>query len=139
VGAAGNVGAAIFYATLALAGYAVELIFNLLHVVPKQRNAQVIEAHISWNYTTWLNIAFLILAAALLARFVTSGGPPMLKMMGGSPDDAAHHDHDHTGHDHAARDHAEHRHGDHDAQSRRGSPLDPDPDSSEVIQDPHAH
>jgi uncharacterized protein len=124
---------------MALAGYAVELIFNPLHVVPKQRNAQVIEAYISWNHTTWLNIAFLILAAALLARFVTSDGLPMLKTMGGSPDDTAHHDHDHTGHDHAARDHAEHRHGDHDVQSRRGNPLDPDPDSSEVIQDPHAH
>ncbi|MFG2261257.1 hypothetical protein [Streptomyces mirabilis] len=24
---------------------------------------------ITWNYTTWLNIAFLLLAAGLLARF----------------------------------------------------------------------
>jgi hypothetical protein len=46
---------------------AVELIFNLLHLVPAQRNAAVIEAYIAWNYTTWLKLAFLILAAVLLA------------------------------------------------------------------------
>lgn len=79
--------AATFYATMVFAGYAIELIFNLFHLVPKQRNASVIEAHISWNYTTWLNIAFLVVAAVLLARFFTSGGLPMLKMMGGNPDD----------------------------------------------------
>jgi hypothetical protein len=70
---------------------AVELIFNLLHLVPAQRNAAVIEAYIAWNYTTWLKLAFLILAAVLLARFVTSGGLPLLTMMGGSPDHTTHH------------------------------------------------
>jgi uncharacterized membrane protein YraQ (UPF0718 family) len=85
--------AATFYATMVLAGYAVELIFQVAHLVPEQRNASVIEASISWNYTTWLNIAFLVLAAALLTRFLTSGGMPMLRMMGGSPDDAARDDH----------------------------------------------
>ncbi|HEV7579148.1 MAG TPA: permease, partial [Mycobacterium sp.] len=39
-----------------------------------------------WNYTTWLNIVFLTIAALLVARFATSGGMPMLRMMGGSPD-----------------------------------------------------
>jgi len=29
------------------------------------------------NYTTWLNIAFLIIAALLLVRFFTTGGMPM--------------------------------------------------------------
>ena len=33
------------------------------------------------DYTTWLNIAFLALAAYLVWRFVRSGGVPMLKMM----------------------------------------------------------
>jgi uncharacterized protein len=32
-----------------------------------------------------LNIIFLLLAAALLVRFVRSGSAAMLKMMGGSP------------------------------------------------------
>ncbi|MBO0871551.1 MAG: permease, partial [Micromonosporaceae bacterium] len=83
--------AATFYATVVLAGYAVELIFNLLHLVPAQRRTRVVEAHIGWNYTSWLNIVFLLLAAVLLVRFFTSGGLPMLRMMGGGPDDSAHH------------------------------------------------
>jgi hypothetical protein len=91
--------AATFYATMVLAGYAVELIFKVAHLVPQQRNATVIEAHVSWNYTTWLNIVFLILAAALLVRFFTSGGSAMLRMMGGSPDNATHDDHHHEGHE----------------------------------------
>jgi uncharacterized membrane protein YraQ (UPF0718 family) len=83
--------AATFYATMVVAGYAVELIFKLLHLVPGERNASVMQAHISWNYTTWLNIVFLVLAGLLLGRFFTSGGLPMLRMMGGSPDGQHHH------------------------------------------------
>jgi hypothetical protein len=57
----------------------------------------VLEAGISWDYTTWLNIAFLVMAAVLVARFVTTDGIPMLRMMGGSPDitDEHHPDDDH--------------------------------------------
>jgi hypothetical protein len=46
----------------------------------------VTEAAVHWNYTTALNIAALVLAAALVYRFVTTGGMPMLRMMGGDPD-----------------------------------------------------
>jgi hypothetical protein len=41
---------------------------------------------VSWDYTTWLNIVFLILAAALVARFLRTGGGMMLRMMGGAPE-----------------------------------------------------
>jgi hypothetical protein len=41
---------------------------------------------VSWNYTTWLNIVFLLLAAVLVFRFVRTGGLPMLRMMNGEPD-----------------------------------------------------
>ncbi|WP_211881619.1 hypothetical protein [Pseudarthrobacter albicanus] len=51
----------------------------------------VLESSISWNYTTYLNIGFLALAAFLVARFVRNGGTGMLKMMGGSPDNHDHH------------------------------------------------
>jgi uncharacterized membrane protein YraQ (UPF0718 family) len=74
-----------FYAAMAAAGYLVELLFGTTGLVPQQRNATVMQASISWNYTTWLNIAFLVVAAILIARFVTSGGLPMVRMMGGSP------------------------------------------------------
>ena len=75
-----------FYAAMVTAGYIVELLFGAAGLIPSQRNATVMEAGISWNYTTWLNIAFLALAAVLGVRFVKTGGLPMLRSMGGSPD-----------------------------------------------------
>ena len=60
-----------------------------------RRTAKVVDSGISWNYTTWLNIAFLILAAALVRRFCRTGGVPMLRMMGGGPEDAGHGGHAH--------------------------------------------
>ena len=82
-----------FYAAMVTAGYIVELLFGAAGLIPSQRNATVMEAGISWNYTTWLNIAFLVLAAVLSVRFVKTGGLPMLRAMGGSPD--AQDDHSH--------------------------------------------
>jgi uncharacterized membrane protein YraQ (UPF0718 family) len=75
-----------FYAAMVLAGYLVELVFGGLGIAPTQRNARVVEAEVSWNYTTWLNIGFLVVAALLGARFLRSGGVRMLRMMGGAPD-----------------------------------------------------
>jgi hypothetical protein len=91
-----------FYAAMVVAGYLVELIFGAASLIPSQRGATVMHAGISWNYTTWLNIAFVALAAVLAVRFVTTNGIPMLRMMGGSPDaehDACgHHGHSHQSH-----------------------------------------
>jgi uncharacterized membrane protein YraQ (UPF0718 family) len=70
-----------FYAAMAGAALIVEVIFAALGLVPAQRNARVMEASITWNYTTWLNIAFVILAALLVWRFLKTGGPAMLRMM----------------------------------------------------------
>jgi uncharacterized membrane protein YraQ (UPF0718 family) len=75
-----------FYATMVIAGYIVEFLFGGLGLIPAERTARVAEEGIRWNYTTVLNIIFLLLAAALLVRFFRSGGRSMLKMMGGSPD-----------------------------------------------------
>jgi uncharacterized membrane protein YraQ (UPF0718 family) len=74
-----------FYAAMVVAGYAVELLFGATGLTPRQRDATVLDRGISWNYTTWLNIAFLLLAGVLLARFARTGGLPMLKMMNGAP------------------------------------------------------
>jgi uncharacterized protein len=79
-----------FYATMVIAGYIVEFLFGGLGLIPAQRAARVAEEGIRWNYTTVLNIVFLLLAAALLVRFFRSGGRSMLKMMGGGPDASEH-------------------------------------------------
>jgi len=70
-----------FYAAMAGAALIVELVFGTLGLVPAERNARVVDATITWDYTSWLNIAFLILAAALIWRFFTTGGLAMLRMM----------------------------------------------------------
>ena len=75
-----------FYAAMVIAGYLVELLFGAAGLIPTHRNAMVMQAGISWNYTTWLNIAFLVVAAVLVIRFISTGGIPMLQMMGGAPD-----------------------------------------------------
>ncbi len=85
-----------FYVSMVCAGYLVELLFGAAGLTPTERNAMVMHAGISWDYTTWLNIAFLLLAAVLVVRFARTGGIPMLRMMGGSPDTG----HDDHGHDH---------------------------------------
>jgi uncharacterized protein len=75
-----------FYAAMAGAGYVVELVFGGLRLIPGRATATIPDQGVSWDYTTWLNIAFLLLAAVLVARFVRTGGPAMLSMMGGAPE-----------------------------------------------------
>jgi uncharacterized membrane protein YraQ (UPF0718 family) len=108
---------AAMYAASVIAGYLVEIVFGLLRVTPSVRDARVHMADVSWNYTTYLNIVFLVLAAVLVVRFVRTNGREMLSMMGGGPDDMAGHDHadhDHAGHDHAGHDGSDHDHAGHD-------------------------
>ena len=75
-----------FYVSMVAAGYLVELVFRVTGLIPTHRSAMAMHAGISWNYTTWLSIVFLVLAAVLVICFVRTGGMPMLRMMGGSPD-----------------------------------------------------
>ncbi len=56
-------------------------------LMPTQRNALVVEAGVTLNYTTVLNVIFLALAAVLVWRFRRTGGPEMLTMMDMSPDE----------------------------------------------------
>ncbi len=76
----------IFYGAMVLAGYAVELLFTPLHLIPTNRHLTIVTTSISWNYTTWLNIVFLLVAAFLLVVFTRSGSWPMLRMMSDHPD-----------------------------------------------------
>jgi uncharacterized protein len=66
------------------------VVFGGLGLIPSPASAKIPDQGVSWDYTTWLNIVFLLLAAALIVRFVRTGGIAMLRMMGGQPDS---HDH----------------------------------------------
>ena len=82
-----------FYAAMALSALAVEALFGALHLIPTERNVQIMQESIRWNYTSVLNILFLLVSAVLLVRFLKTGGPEMLKMMDEvpAPDAPAHH------------------------------------------------
>src|SRR5437899_7246552 len=72
---------AVIYVTMAGAALIVELVFAALGLIPGHRQAQIAEASITFNYTTVLNIIFLIIAAFLVIRFFKTGGPKMLGHM----------------------------------------------------------
>src|SRR6266540_2612996 len=74
-----------FYLTMAAAGLGVDLLFEALGLVPATRSAKVVEASITLNYTTVLNLLFLVLAAVLVVRFLRTKGPEMLRMMNAAP------------------------------------------------------
>ncbi len=87
-----------FYLAMAAAGYIVECLFYLLNISPVARHASVITEHISLNYTSVLNVLFLVVASTLILRFFRTGGPMMLKMMNASPEEM----HDHAQHIHSS-------------------------------------
>jgi len=79
-----------FYLAMVAAGYAVEVVFGALHLVPTTRHARVLDAGVHFDATTVMNIVGLLVTGALLVRFVRTGGVPMLRMMSGSPGEHAH-------------------------------------------------
>jgi uncharacterized membrane protein YraQ (UPF0718 family) len=85
-----------FYATMVLAGLGIEFLFEALGITPHERNAKVEMASVTWNYTTYLNIVFLVVAAALLWRYFRRGGGwAMLRAMN-VPMSGEHHAHRHA-------------------------------------------
>jgi uncharacterized protein len=88
-----------FYATMAIAGLIVEFVFQAAGLVPHTRHAKIEMASVSWNYTTVLNIVFLIVAALLLRRYFRRGGGwQMLRMMNKPTHLTDGYDHEHGGH-----------------------------------------
>jgi uncharacterized membrane protein YraQ (UPF0718 family) len=72
-----------FYGAIAAAGLIVDEVFKVVGLEPTgARHAKVTQAGVALNYTTFLNLAFLALAAVLVVRyFRAGGGVPMLRMM----------------------------------------------------------
>ena len=80
---------AVSYAAIAIAGFLVGGAFQLLGLLPTNHHVTVFETQPSWNYTTFLDIAFLILTAVLAWRFVTTGGMEMLRAHAHRPEEGA--------------------------------------------------
>jgi uncharacterized membrane protein YraQ (UPF0718 family) len=71
----------VSYLTMAFAGLVVGLLFNVTGLTPTDRRITVFDTSVTWNYDTFLNIGFLLLMAAMLLRFLRTGGIEMLRMM----------------------------------------------------------
>ncbi len=69
------------YAAMAVAGFLIGGAFQLLGLAPAHHHVAVFETAPSWNYTSFLNLGFLGLMAVLGWRFLTTGGPEMLRAM----------------------------------------------------------
>ncbi|MFP3600819.1 permease [Paraburkholderia sp. SIMBA_053] len=98
--------AVTFYLAMVSAALVVEALFQSLGWVPTERHTAVVDAAITFNYTTVLNIVFGIVFIALGIVFFRTGGPRMMSMMERGENEHAAHGH------HAAHDNAHHHHHD---------------------------
>ena len=84
----------VSYVAMVVAGLVIGLSFGALHMVPTNRAVTVFQDHPQWDYTTFLNIVFLVFSAVLGIRFLRTGGREMLQMMEMAPEEmAGHHGH----------------------------------------------
>ncbi|HEY8678572.1 MAG TPA: permease [Candidatus Dormibacteraeota bacterium] len=58
-----------FWLVMAAAGLATQYIFSAAHLVPLTRPVQVVQPSFQWNYTTFLNLAFLAVFGVLFRLY----------------------------------------------------------------------
>lgn len=73
--------AVTFYLAMVAAALVVETLFQSLGWVPQARHTAVIDAAITFNYTTVLDIMFGAVFVILMVVFFRTGGPEMMRMM----------------------------------------------------------
>jgi uncharacterized membrane protein YraQ (UPF0718 family) len=88
------------YVAMAVAGFLIGLLFQVLGWAPTNHHVAVLETQPAWNYTSFLDIAFLLLMAVMAWRFFTTGGVEMLRMMSQPHESHAMADEHHHHHDH---------------------------------------
>lgn len=81
---------AVSYATMVLAGLAVGAVFTAVGWLPATRGVAAFSTSVSWDVNTFLDLAFLALVAALLVRFLRTGGVSMLGEMEVPPEQRTH-------------------------------------------------
>jgi uncharacterized protein len=79
----------VSYLAMALAGFLIGGAFQLFGLAPTNHHVTVFETQPAWNYTTFLDFAFLILMAIMAWRFVTTGGLEMLRAHSRRPEAGA--------------------------------------------------
>lgn len=98
--------AVTFYVAMVAAALVVEGLFHALGWIPQVRHTAIVDAAITFNYTTVLNIIFGTVFIVMTAIFLRSGAPEMMRMM-----EEGEHNHHHSAHGrHRASVEPEHRH-----------------------------
>jgi len=77
----------VSYLAMALAGFLIGGAFQLFGLAPTNHHVAIFETSPTWNYTTFLDIAFVALMAVMAWRFLTTGGVEMLRAMARPPDE----------------------------------------------------
>jgi YHS domain-containing protein/uncharacterized membrane protein YraQ (UPF0718 family) len=80
----------VSYIAMVLAGVVIGGLFQLLGLTPAHHFVTAFQARPEWNYTTFLDIGFLVIVAILGWRFLRTGGPAMLRAMNASPQERTH-------------------------------------------------
>src|SRR6202521_5609662 len=80
---------AVSYVAMALAGFLIGGAFQLLGLAPTNHHVTIFETQPTWNYTSLLDIGFLVLMAVMAWRFVTTGGIQMLRAHARRPEAGA--------------------------------------------------
>ena len=86
----------VSYVAMVVAGLVIGISFDALRLVPTNRAVRVFQDHPHWDYTTFLNIVFMLVTAVLGIRFLRTGGREMLEMMEMAPEDMGAHQHSHA-------------------------------------------
>lgn len=73
--------AVTFYIAMVAAALVVEILFQVLRWVPHERHTAIVDAAITFNYTTVLNLVFGAVSVVLTVVFFRTGGPEMMRMM----------------------------------------------------------
>lgn len=93
----------VSYVAMAVAGFVIGGIFQLLGLAPAHHFVTAFQARPELNYTTFLDLAALVVAGVLGWRFLRTGGREMLRMMNGPASGSAP-----TGHEHHVDQHHHH-------------------------------
>lgn len=73
--------AVTFYIAMVAAALVVEILFQVLRWVPHERHTAIVDAAITFNYTTVLNLVLGAVSVVLTVVFFRTGGPEMMRMM----------------------------------------------------------
>ncbi|MBV8300867.1 MAG: permease [Candidatus Dormibacteraeota bacterium] len=72
----------VSFAAMAAAGLAVAALFHAIGAIPASHTLAAFGAGVAWDAGTVANIVLLTVAALLGVRFLRTGGPAMLRLMG---------------------------------------------------------